>query len=108
MAKKRKPAQNYHLGSLLDPETILQAKKDILRCRLKDRERDTLLKTIGGVKASELAKIYHLHRQNIYHIRKTALVKIRRELGSREWIRKESKGMIEDWNITFPKGLTDK
>jgi hypothetical protein len=93
---------NFHLGSLLNADQIRQAKEDILRCRLKDRERDVLLKIMDRVWASELAAMYQLNRQNIYHIRKAGLVKIWRELGPRDWIRTASKGKIEEWNITLP------
>jgi hypothetical protein len=99
---------NYHLSALLNEGQIRQAKKDILRCRLKERERDILLKIMDRVWVSELAREYQLNRQNIYQIRKAGLVKIWRELGPREWIRAASKGKIEEWNIALSHFLSAK
>jgi hypothetical protein len=99
---------NFHLGMQLDPRNIIQAKEDLTRCQLKDREKDILLSIIDGVIFSELVALYKIPRQNIHHIYKIALVKIWRELGPREWIRLQTKDKIEDWNITSPKFINVK
>jgi hypothetical protein len=93
----------FHLAMQLDASNKIQAKEDLIRCQLKDREKIILLSIIEGVKIAELSALYKLPRQNIHYIYKIALVKIWRELGPREWIRLQSKDKIEDWNIMIPK-----
>lgn len=95
----------FHLRLQLGPAELAQMEKDLDRCRLERREKDILRKIVAGASVTAMARDYSLRRHNIYQLYKRALVKIWRELGPRDWVRRQSKGKIEEWNITMPRSF---
>jgi hypothetical protein len=96
---------NIHLRLQLGPVDLAQMEEDLSRCQLEGREKDILQKIVSGASVTAMARDYRLRRHNIYQLYKRVLVKIWRELGPRDWVRRQSKGKIEEWNITMPRSF---
>jgi DNA-binding transcriptional regulator YiaG len=95
--------QECHFDLRVEGQYLVQARNDIIKAKTRGREADILWKFLKGVSIQKLKKIYKIPKANIYLIRQQALLRIWRKLGTREWVRKASKGKVETWDKTWPK-----